>query len=97
MTYRDGRDRRATEETNSTWGWVAGALGAIILVAAIVWAYTGGISEQAGKSANSNGLTGQSTSSSGSTTVGASAGTKPKETSGQTSTPAGTTTTGAQK
>jgi len=94
--YRAPRSYPMTRSNNT--GWIIAAF--VVVVAAIavgLWAFAGGSDQRTATSANPAGPTGQATSKSGSTTVGAPAGTKPRETTGQAAAPNGSTTTGSVK
>jgi len=78
----------------STSVWLAGLIAVIVLAGVAVWAYRGNTHTTASVPPV---LTGQAESKSGSTTVGAPAGTKPSETTGQATTPSGSATTGAKR
>ena len=75
--------------------WVAAAVVVLIVAAIGVWAYSGPTRNSVAIAPG--GLTGQASSSTGSTTVGAPPGTKPGETTGQATSQSGSTTTGAVK
>ena len=65
----------------------------LTIAAAAVWLYAEAVTPTAAPTA----VTGQATSSSGSTMVGASPSTQPNQTSGQAVSPSGSTTTGSLK
>jgi len=91
MPYRD--DPRSRSNNDYTV-WI-GALVAFLIIAAIgVWTAFQGPTRTA---TAPGGLTGQAASKTGSTTVGAPAGTPPRDTTGQAISPSGSTTTGAPK
>ena len=93
MNDREFETPRTSERDYSVW---VGAGIALLIIAAIgVWALRGPTPDTNARGGTS--LTGQAASKSGSTTVGAPLGTRPKETTGQASAPSGTTTTGAPK
>jgi hypothetical protein len=93
MTYPDDPNFKRRPLNNDYTVWV-GAVAALLIFAAIgVWAFQG-----PNRTATApGGLTGQAASKTGSTTVGAPAGTPPSETTGQAVSPSGSTTTGASK
>ncbi len=94
MTYPDDPNFRSRPPLNYDYTvWIGAAVGLLILAAIGVWAYQGPTRTATAPSA----LTGQAASRTGSTTVGAPAGTPPGETTGQAVSPSGSTTTGAAK
>ena len=93
MTYPDDPKLQGSAEGYDFTVWVAAAVGLLVLAAIGVWAYVGPITTATAPS----GLTGQAASDTGSTTVGAPAGTNPRQTTGQAASPSGSTTTGAVK
>jgi hypothetical protein len=84
---------------NDNTGWIIAAVVTLGVIAIGIWAFASGDNRQATTATTNSpaSLTGQATSSSGSTTVGAPAGTPPNQTSGQAVAPSGSTTTGSVK
>jgi hypothetical protein len=80
-------------------GWIVAALVVLGLIAVGFWAFVSGDKQQTTTATNNSpaSLTGQASSGSGSTTVGAPAGTPPSQTTGQAVAPSGSTTTGSVK
>jgi hypothetical protein len=96
MTYPD--DPKLTDRPPSQYDyspWVAAAVGLLVLAAVGVWAYSGPTKNSI--TAAPTGLTGQASSATGSTSVGAPPGTKPSQTTGQATSSSGSATTGAAK
>jgi hypothetical protein len=90
MTLNDNPTRRPRRTTNYT----VAALIAVVLVAVIgaaVWNFNTHTSQPG------TALTGEAKSVTGSTTVGAPAGTPPSETTGQAVSPSGSSTTGTER
>jgi hypothetical protein len=93
MPYRDDRNFRSRSPLNYDYTVWIGALVAFLIIAAIgVWAAFQGPTRTA---TAPEGLTGQAASKTGSTTVGAPAGTTLRDTTGQAVSPSGSTTTRA--
>jgi hypothetical protein len=93
MPYRDDPNVRSRSPFNNDYTIWIGALVAFLIIAAIgVWAAFQGPTSTATAPGQ---LTGQAASKTGSTTVGAPAGTIPRDTTGQAVSPSGSTTTGA--
>jgi len=96
MTYPDDpqfRDRPSFQYDYSVW--IVAAVAVLIVAALGVWVYSG--PTRSSLATAPGGLTGQASSTTGSTTVGAPAGTKPSETTGQATSASGSTMTGAVK
>ena len=94
MTRDDNRNTFDQPRQDGSATWVAAAVAVLILLGIGVWAFSGNVDPT--QTASSPALTGQATSKTGSTNVGAPPGTPPKETTGQATTPSGTNTTGGQ-
>ena len=69
MTYRDGPNS-SPRSFDRICAWIAAALGAAILIIVVAWAYSGGTSHFASDQVPS-GPTGQASSATGSSTLGA--------------------------
>ena len=94
MTYPDDPNSISRPPFNYDYTvWIGAAVALLILAAIGVWAFQGPT-----RTATAPGeLTGQAASKTGSTTVGAPAGTNPRDTTGQAVSPSGSTTTGTPK
>lgn len=95
--YMAPRSYPMTQNNNTSW-----IIAAVVVLGAIavgIWAFAGGDNRQATTASTNSpaSVTGQATSNSGSSTVGAPAGTPPSQTSGQAVAPSGSTTTGSVK
>jgi hypothetical protein len=93
MTYPDDPNFRRRPLNYNYTVWIGAAVGLVFLIAIGVWAIQGPTRTATAP----GGLTGQAASKTGSTTVGAPAGTPPGDTTGQAVSPSGSTTTGAPK
>jgi hypothetical protein len=84
---------------NNNTGWIIAALVVLGVIAVGFWAFASGDKRPTTTATPKSPatLTGQAASQSGSTTVGAPAGTPPSQTSGQAVAPSGSTTTGSPK
>ena len=95
--YMAPRSYPMTRSDNT--GWIVAALVVLGVIAVGIWAFASGDNRPATTATTNSpaSLTGQASSSSGSTTVGAPVGTPPSQTSGQAVSPSGSTTTGSVK
>jgi cytoskeletal protein RodZ len=95
--YMAPRSYPMTRDNNT--GWIVAALVVLGVIAVGIWAFASGDNRQTTTATTNSpaSLTGQSTSKSGSATVGAPAGIPPSQTSGQAVAPSGSTTTGSAK
>lgn len=90
MTYPDDPNFRSRPPFNYDYTvWIGAAVALLILAAIGVWAFQGPTRTATAP----GGLTGQAASK----TVGAPAGTNPRDTTGQAVSPSGSTTTGTPK
>ena len=95
MTLGDNRNVFDQPRQEGSALWVSAAVAILILLGIGIWAISGDTNST--QTASSPAMTGQATSKTGSTNVGAPPGTPPKQTTGQATTPSGTATTGAPK